>query len=267
MERIINKVKLFANDNKKSKEIERYVRKVLLRNNFKIVDKNYDLAIAIGGDGSFLRILKYNNFNSNVFYIGINAGTLGFLQEIKPNEIKEFVYKLNHNAFKIEEVSIQESIISSDEANSIFYSLNEIVIRDLELNTIKMDIEIDNEKLESFVGDGLLISTSVGSTAYNLSFGGSIVYNNFHTLQITPIAPLNNKSYRNLTNSVIIPENLTITLYPKDKSADLIVTVDGENKKYNNVRRIETLVRDKKIKCIRMQNYNYTKIINEKFLA
>lgn len=267
MERIINKVKLFTNDNKKSKEIERYVRKVLLRNNFKIVDKNYDLAIAIGGDGSFLRMLKYNNFNSNVFYIGINAGTLGFLQEIKPNEIKDFIYKLNHNAFKIEEVGIQETIVSSIEANSIFYSLNEIVIRDLELNTLKMEIEIDNEKLESFVGDGLLISTSVGSTAYNLSFGGSIVYNNFHTLQITPIAPLNNKSYHNLTNSVIIPENLTITLYPKDNSRDLIVTVDGENKKYTNVRKIETLVRDKKIKCIRTQDYNYTKIINEKFLA
>ena len=130
-----------------------------------------------------------------------------------------------------------------------------------------MDIEIDNEKLESFVGDGLLISTSVGSTAYNLSFGGSIVYNNFHTLQITPIAPLNNKSYRNLVNSIIIPENLTITLYPSKKTTDLIVTIDGENKKYTDVIRIETLVRDKKIKCIRTENYNYTRIINEKFLT
>ena len=175
MERIINKVKLFTNDNEQSKMIENNVKEVLLKNNFEIVGKDYDLAIAIGGDGSFLRMLKHNTFNSNIYYVGINAGTLGFLQEIKPSEVEEFIANLNNNNFDIEEVGIQETTINTGDANSTFYSLNEIVIRDKELNAIKMDVEIDNNKLETFVGDGLLISTSIGSTAYNLSFGGSIV--------------------------------------------------------------------------------------------
>ncbi len=119
--------------------------------------------------------------------------------------------------------------------------------------------------LERFVGDGLLIATSFGSTAYNLSHGGSIVYNTFHTLQITPIAPLNNKSYRNLINSVILPENKTVKL---DLGGDknIMITVDGENIVYENVVKVETFVHEKRIKCLRRKDYDFSKKINEKFL-
>ena len=82
MKRLINKVKLFPNDNEKSKEIEKILRERLELANFEIVDSKYDLAIAIGGDGSFLRMIKNNVFDSETYYVGINAGTLGFLQEI-----------------------------------------------------------------------------------------------------------------------------------------------------------------------------------------
>ena len=119
--------------------------------------------------------------------------------------------------------------------------------------------------LETAVGDGLLISTSFGSTAYNLSFGGSIVYNTFHTLQITPIAPLNNKSYRSLLNSVILPENKVISLLPQ-RNRDLLITIDGENKYYENVIKVETVVDKKRINCLRRKGYNFVEKINEKFL-
>ena len=98
-----------------------------------------------------------------------------------------------------------------------------------------------------------------------MSFGGSIVYNTFHTLQITPIAPLNNKSYRNLLNSVVLPENKIVTIIP-DRSKDILVTVDGENNFYSDAEKIETYVDKKRIKCIRRRDYNFAKKINEKFL-
>ena len=60
------------------------------------------------------------------------------------------------------------------------------MFRSSDFKTLKLNIEIDNEKLENFVGDGVVISTSFGSTAYNLSLGGAIVYNTFHSLQISP---------------------------------------------------------------------------------
>lgn len=266
MNRIINKIKLFPNNNDKSKTIAEMVQKQLIQKGFEIVDDNYDLGIAIGGDGSFLRMVKNTAFNSDIYYIGINAGTLGFLQEIKIDDSILFIDRLNSNQFKIDEIGIQETTIDTDNSSSKFYSLNEIIIRDKNLKTSTLNVKVNDELLEKFNGDGILISTSIGSTAYNLSFGGSIVYSNLHTLQITPIAPLNNRSYRNLLNSVIVPENLKITFIPEKNRKDLLIVVDGENNIYDNVEKIETSVRDKKIKCLRMNNYDYTKTINDKFL-
>lgn len=263
---MINKIRLFPNNNDKSELLEKILKEELEKNNFLISDDEFDLGIAIGGDGSFLRMLKNNNFNSHTYYIGVNTGTLGFLQEIKPNEIKEFVQKLKEERFKVEEIGIQKTKIMTDISTSIFYSLNDIVIRDKELNTTMINIKIDNIELEKFVGDGILISTSVGSTAYNLSYGGSIVYNTLHTLQITPIAPLNSKVYRNLLNGVVIPQDKLITLIPEKEKKNLIITVDGENNVYDNVEKIETIVSRKRIKCLRMSDYNFINIINEKFL-
>lgn len=264
--RIINKVKIFYNDNEQSITIYELLKELLDRYNFEIVNDNYDLAIAIGGDGSFLRMVKNTSFNSNIYYIGINSGTLGFLQEIKPDEIEIFVARINNNDYKLEEISIGETIINSKKHSSRFFYLNDVVIRDKELNTTNLTIKIDNCILENFVGDGILISTSIGSTAYNLSFGGSIVYGSIHTLQITPIAPLNSKAYRSLINSVIIPEEKVIHIIPKVDKKNLILSIDGETNIYRGVEEIITKVGDKKIYCLRMSDYDYTNIVNEKFL-
>lgn len=265
MKRIINRVKIFPNKNEESLILKSKVIDILKKYHFEVVEEDYDLGIAIGGDGSFLHMLKQTKFNSNVYYVGINSGTLGFLQEIKPSEIELFVARINNNDFKLEEVSIQETTITTKKEKATFFSLNDIVIRDKELNTTHISIKIDNYLLEDFVGDGILISTSIGSTAYNLSFGGSIVYGSLHTLQITPIAPLNSKAYRSLLNSVIIPEDKKITIIPNKKS-NFILSVDGTNQIYKNVLEIITKVGDKKIFCLRMNEYNYSNIIHEKFL-
>ena len=262
---MIKKIQLFPNHNQKSQEIYELVRNKLLENHFEVVDRQPDLAIAIGGDGSFLRMIKKCNFNSDIYYIGIHAGTLGFLQEVNPDEIDYLITSLQNHDFKIEHVGIQETKVITDTSQSLFFSLNEIVIRDKKLNTTELDININENLLERFVGDGILISTSVGSTAYNLSYGGSIVYSNLHTLQITPVAPLNSKSYHSLSNSVVVSEEKTISLFPL-RGRDIIITVDGENKIYENVERIETKVKDKKIRCLRLSGYNFTNIINDKFL-
>lgn len=261
----MRKIKLFSNNNDKSKSIENLLESKL-KGKFIISNDNYDLAIAIGGDGAFLRMLKNTNFDKNIYYIGINTGTLGFLQEIKPKQIDEFVERLENQDYKVEEISIQKTIIYMQNEKYEFYSLNEIVIREKELNTLITDIKVDNVELEKFVGDGILISTSVGSTAYNLSFGGSIVYNTLHTLQITPIAPLNNRAYRNLLNSIVVPEDKLITIILNEEKQNVIVTIDGENKTFENVIKIETSVSEDKIKCIRMNDYDFISVVNEKFL-
>lgn len=261
----IKKIKIFSNNNDKSEEIKKLLIQKLNDNNYMVVNENFDLGIAIGGDGSFLRMIKENNFKSDVYYIGVNAGTLGFSQDISVENIDNFINDLNNNNFVIKEVALQENAIYTNEYISKFYSLNEIVIRERDLNIVKLNIYVDETLLEYFAGDGILISTSFGSTAYNLSFGGSIVYNTFHSIQLTPIAPLNNRSYRNLINSIILPQNQKITVIP-NSTKNLIISVDGENKIYDNVVKIETVVGNKMIKCLKNKDYDFINKLNEKLL-
>ncbi len=265
MDRTISRVKLFVNENEESLALKRKVENCFLKYHFEIVEDDYDLAVAIGGDGAFLRMMHQTGFNSKIYYIGINSGTLGFLQEIKPDEVELFTARIHNNDFKLEEVSIQETTITTKKESDTFYSLNDIVIRDRDLNTAHFSLYVDNNLLENFVGDGILVSTSIGSTAYNLSFGGSIVYSALHTLQITPIAPLNSKVYRTLQNSVIIPEDKEIKMIPTGNT-NFVISIDGENKIYKNVLEIKTRIGSKKIFCLRMNEYNYSDIIYEKFL-
>lgn len=211
-------------------------------------------------------MVKENNFNDKIYYIGINSGTLGFLQEINIEECSDFVKRLNSNNFKEENISIQETKVITDDHIYNFNSLNEIVIRKNNFNTLKIPVYVDNELLEDFTGDGILVSTSTGSTAYNMSFGGSIIYNTLNTLSITPIAPLNNKAYKTLVNSVIIPSNKVISLHPNKNNDDLFLMIDGVNYKFENVIKLETKIDKKIIKCIRMNDFHFIKVVKDKIL-
>ena len=261
---MIKKIKIFKSENIKSRQTQKVLEEKIRQKGFLLRENNYDLAISIGGDGAFLKMIKETDFNSNIAYLGINTGTLGFAPEIYPQEIDNFLDKLAHQDYKFAQVGIEEIIIYYQEKKETFYSLNEIVIREADLNTLHTNVLVNDKILENFSGDGLLISTSFGSTAYNLSFGGAIVYSELNTLQITPIAPLNNKVYHTLNNSVIIPEKNKITIIPKNN--DLLLTIDGHNYFYEKVEQINIKISKKKINCLRMQNFDYTQKINEKFL-
>lgn len=214
-----------------------------------------------------MRTVKALHFNPNVLFVGVNAGTHGFLQEITIEEIDHFIDELKNGYYKIEEVGIQETSIEYKAGLSKFCSLNEIVVRDKDLKTIKVDVCIDGDLLERYIGDGLLIASSVGSTAHNLSYGGSVVFNTFTTLQITPIGPINSEVYRSLINSVIVPDRKRIEVVPSDKKCDLALTIDGETSFYEEVCSIKTVIGDKKIKCMRLRHYNFPQKINEKLLT
>ena len=263
----INKVKLFINNNLKSRKAAEEIKKELINNKFQLVEEDFDLGIAVGGDGSFLRMVTNSNFNSECYYVGINAGTLGFAQDISLEEIKPFIKSLSKENINYDKIGIGEvEVIFKNKTVNKFNIVNEIVIRNEELNTLHANVFVDESLLEKYVGDGLLIATSFGSTAYNLSFGGSIVFNTFDTLQLTPIVPLNNKSYRNLINSVIIPSNKIITIEPNTNDNNLLITVDGKNTFLNEVEKIKVVINNKTINIIRKKDYDFIKKVNEKFI-
>lgn len=261
----MKKVKLFINQNEQSLKTARRLLKLLGKRGFIEVEQNYEIAISVGGDGAFLRMVKETNFNPDIYYIGVHTGTLGFLPEVLPNELEEFVSYLTLEEYKVDEIGLLETTIECEKEVKRLISLNEIVIRDFELGSLTLDIKLENWLLERFKGDGMLISTSIGSTAYNLSFGGSIVYFYLHTLQLTPIAPFNSSSYRNLQNSVVLPENITIEINPVNND-HLWISADGENYNIQNVKRIIAKIGNQKMKRLRYHNLPFPTIIKEKFL-
>ena len=259
----IKRIKLYINDDDKSYVVASELKEELIKYGFIISDIDYNLVISIGGDGTFLRMVKDEKFDNNVYYVGVNSGTLGFLQEIDIKDTKDFVKRLYENNYKIEELSIQKTNIICDKDKFECYSLNEIVIRKDDFSLLKAPIYVDDELLEEFTGDGLLISTSTGSTAYNMSFGGSIIYNSLKALSITPIAPLNNKVYKTLINPVIVPNDKQVKILPK---ASIFMMVDGKNMIYHDVREINTMVSKRKIKCLRMKEFHFIKVVHSKIL-
>ena len=265
---MIKNFKLFVNNNEGSIRLGKIVREKFLRNDFLESDNDVDLGIAVGGDGAFIRMVRSMNFDDKLYYVGINAGTLGFLQEANEHEINRLISVIKDDNYRLDNMYIQESFVNYDnDKESKIYSLNEIIIRDKELKTAKFDVFVDNDILEKFTGDGLLISSTVGSTGHNLSYGGSIVYSDLPTLQITPLAPINSKAYTNLVSSVIIPSNKEITILPTGYSNNLLLTIDGEHNSYKNVNCVNTYIKDKKIKCLRFKDSNFSRKVNEKLLS
>ena len=158
----------------------------------------------------------------------------------------------------------QETDIVCKDKESKYFSLNEVVIKDINSKLFKADVYIEDDLLENYVGDGIMLATSIGSTAHNLSYNGSIVYPSFSSLQITPMAPINSNRYRPLTKSVIIPENINVDLIPDND--DLVVTFDGEDILFNDVDSISSKIGKQKIKLLRFDRYGFAKKINEKLL-
>ena len=111
---MIKKIKLFTSNTDYSNAILEELCKKLEKYGYIISEDGYDLAIAIGGDGTFLKMVKECNFSSNVYYLGINTGTLGFTGEIYPSDIDMFLDNLKINAYKTENISIQETKVHAN---------------------------------------------------------------------------------------------------------------------------------------------------------
>lgn len=265
MKKTLKRVALFVRDGNESRQCAKMVERVFVKEGFEIVTEDYDLAVAVGGDGTFLRMVKESNFDSAVVYVGINTGTLGFLQEVKMDEIDSFVSEIKNDYYKIDTLGVQETTVVHRSGSSKFYSLNETVLRARDLKLLKAEIRIAGDFLERFVGDGLIVATSVGSTAHNLSYGGSIVYDTFSSLQITPMAPINSSVYRSLANSLIIPHQKDISIVPFDNE-DLIVTVDGNHHFFDKVREVTTIINSRTISRMRLSHHSFAQKVNEKLL-
>lgn len=265
MNKKINKVAIYKNNNEKSIEVEEKLKKELEKLGLEVVDESYDLAISIGGDGTFLKMVNKTNFNEDIYYVGINTGTLGFLQELTTEDYKVFFENIINNILTIEEIALEEINVITKNSTYHYLALNEIVVRRKDLKVLESKIKVDDVFLEDYAGDGLLISTNVGSTAYNMSLNGSIIDKSITALALTPIAPLRSKMYKNLNNSIILSKERIIELEPT--TPNLILTIDGVNQEIEDVIKIQVKISEHKIKCLKTNHNNFIKTVHDKLIG
>ncbi|MFV0481591.1 MAG: NAD(+)/NADH kinase [Campylobacteraceae bacterium] len=180
-----------------------------------------DLIISLGGDGTLLGVCR-TSYKYQKPILGIHAGTLGFLTALQTYEIEDFIQNLYAGEYMIDERMLLKAILVKDGKEVIkSVAFNEVVFSRASISaTAKIEAYADGEHFNSYYGDGLILSTPNGSTAYNLSAGGPIVLPQTPALIITPICP------HSLTQRPLVMfKEHEITLSSKD---DTVIVVDGQ---------------------------------------
>jgi NAD+ kinase len=177
--------------------------------------------VSIGGDGTFLESIMFLK-NINIPVIGLNSGRLGFLANISKEEISLAFDAIIKGNYELE----SRSLLTLETETSIFgnfnFALNDVTIQKKDSTMITIDAYLDNEFLNTYWTDGLIVSTPTGSTAYSLSAGGPIVLPGSKNFIIAPIA-----SHNLTVRPLVIPDTKEIRLEVRSRSGSFFVTVDN----------------------------------------
>jgi len=182
-----------------------------------------DFLISLGGDGTLLSLVR-RSYGHQKPVLGINAGNLGFLADVSIDEVGLFFDNLLLGNYRIDNrMMIEGYIQKKDGSTQEFFAFNDVVItRPVVSKMVKVNASIDGEWFNTYRGDGLIISTPTGSTAYNLAAGGPIIYPLTQAFIMTPI------SAHSLTQRpLVVPADFTIELHSSDDT--IIAVIDGQD--------------------------------------
>lgn len=241
------KVALLASRNPKSEVVSKELWKRLREENFILTPKNPDIVISIGGDGMLLSAFhKYEKLIDRVRFVGIHTGHLGFYTDYRDFEVENLVENLKlDTGARVSYPILNVKVKLTDGRIVEMKALNEATIKRFS-KTMVADIIINNVPFERFRGDGISVSTPTGSTAYNKSLGGAVLHPTIEAMQIAEVASLNNRVYRTLGSSIVVPKKDKIVIEPKH-SDRYSIAVDNKTIIYDNIDCIEYQIDNSKI--------------------
>jgi NAD+ kinase len=184
-----------------------------------------DLALVFGGDGAILRAARQMGYRQ-VPVLGVNLGRLGFLADIHPQELHGCLDQVCAGKYRVTRHLMFECVIEGPDPgqSQTFLGLNEVALHTMPpLHMVSLELAVDGVAVSRFGGDGLIVSTPVGSTAHNLSAGGPILEHELAAFVITPICP-HTLTYRPIVESA--DKQFTIRLLGGVQKA--IAVVDGQ---------------------------------------
>lgn len=226
------------------------------------IDKDTALMISVGGDGTMLRAAGIIQ-GSNIPILGINTGRMGFLSNVHKEEMAEALDLFKAGKFRFDRRSLlRVDIIADEKKKNLGFALNEVAVSRKNLTSmITVNTFLNNEFLNTYWADGLIISTPTGSTGYSLSCNGPIIMPDVENLVITPIAP-HNLSIRPL----IIRDDSEIRLEVDSRETEFLLSMDSKVESFATHVKILLKKADFQITMIELEAHSFLKTLREKLL-
>ena len=224
------------------------------------IREDVDFMISIGGDGTFLETIPFvRNFNIPV--VGLNSGRLGFLANIASGEISSALDAIFNKDYEIE----SRVLIRLDSDKNVFgdlnFALNEITIQKKNSSMITIDAFLDDEFLNTYWTDGLIISTPTGSTAYSLSVGGPIVIPGSNNFILASIA-----SHNLTVRPIVIPDDKIIKLKVHSRNDKFFITADNRTSLLDSSVKLTLYKADFKLKMLKLPNNSFYATLRNKLM-
>ncbi len=226
--------------------------------NFELLCKQCDALVTLGGDGTLISAVR-RSFNYDKPILGIYAGNLGFLADISMDELDEFVGNMVAGRSRIDERSVLEAKVIKNGEEITMYAFNDIVLtRPSISNMIHIETLVDGKAFNTYYGDGVIVSTPTGSTAYNLSAGGPVLFPLTQVFALTPICP------HSLTQRpVVLPGKFSIEMKTPQNRA--LIIIDGQDMhELEQGESIHIRLATKTVKLIHREEFNYFDVLKEK---
>lgn len=212
-----------------------------------------DLLIVIGGDGSLLRA---GHFCAplGIPLLGIRSGRLGFLVELDDSDLEQNLDKLLKGEYRLEcRMMLRTELFSQNSLKQSWDVVNEAVVcRGNEVHPIEVRVDLNEGYLNSYIADGVIVSTATGSTGYALAAGGPILPPELRNILILPIAP-----HLSLDRAVVLAEGAEVNLFPTIKH-DVVISIDGMAPvMLENGDRVRILANQHSLYMVRFGEHNY----------
>jgi NAD+ kinase len=216
---------------------------------------------SLGGDGTLLKSFMAGKSGS-IPLVGINSGRLGFLSDISRDEIEKALDDILEGNIIIDERTVLELEVITDNRSEIQYALNEITVTKLDSSSmINIHTYINGEFLNTYWADGLIIATPTGSTAYSLSVGGPILTPDSENFVISPIAP------HNLTvRPLVVPDHHSIDLRVEGRGLHFLTSVDSKSEAFYFSVLLKIRKAPFKVKTIRLKDHSFFTTLRNKLM-
>lgn len=187
------------------------IKEKLIKKGFILDEKTPELIVYVGGDGTLLHAMhEWIDHLDEVYFTGIHTGTLGFSTDYTSDEIDSFIEDVSTQVPVIEEKRILQAKCMNGNKTTIVHALNEIRVENI-VKTQEMEVFINDLYFETFRGNGMCVSGQYGSTAYNRSIGGSVIFPGLDLLQMTEISGIHHRHARSLGSPLILEPETNIT--------------------------------------------------------